>query len=251
MKTFSLLRLTGGLLLLSAGGLPAQNTLDIGVRASIEQPKWKRPKPGTIPEADATQGRIFILAAPERIHSLEKLVRPVDTQRLIEPLWHELMAHGFQPAAPGQTPDIVVMLHYGRGYLRNPYFADYASFVDESTSVPTITVTGPPIKSMQPGIEEKKQRAQYEKLVLVVTAWQYAKPEAGKKHKAKRLWRTTILVDDPDHRDLNELSAQMLKAGAGYFNREVEDEAEIHEPLRQGRVELGEPVEVKREPNKN
>ncbi|QYM79628.1 hypothetical protein K0B96_03140 [Horticoccus luteus] len=249
MKKSLFWRLGGGLLLLSAGWLPAQDTLDIGVRSSIELPTWKRPKPGTMPAADAQEGRLFILAPPERIHSLEKLVRPVNTEPLVEELWRQLVAHGFQPAAPGQTPDIVVTLHYGRGYLRNPYIDSYASAVDESTSTPTVMITVPTIDVKKIGMEEKIQRAQYEKLLLAVTAWKYVKPEAGRKQKPVRLWRTTILVDDPDHRDLNELAARMLNAGAGYFNSDVDKEAEIHEPMREGRVEMGEPVEVKRHEN--
>lgn len=229
-----------------AAALHAEDqTLDIGVRAVIDQPKWKRPKPGSMEAAAAEKkNRVFILAPPQQLPAERKLVRPVDTQPLIEHLWHELLAHGFQPAAPGQTPEIIITMHYGRGYLRNPYFDSYASAVDESTSIPTVTISMPPISSREFGMEEKTQRAQYEKLVLMVAAWEWFPQDTGKKHKAKRLWRTVMAVDDPDHRDLNQVAAQLLKSGAGYFNSEVKNEEEIKVPLREGRVEVGEPTVV-------
>lgn len=236
------LRLAAVAAVLVGGRLVGEDaTLDIGVRAMIEQPKWKRPKPGTKEAAEAEKkNRIFILAPPQQLPSERKLVRPVDTRPLIEQLWHELLAQGFQPAAPGQTPEIIITMHYGRGYLWNPYLAEYASSVDETTTVPTVNIVFPPISAKEFGREEKTQRAQYEKLVLMVAAWEWFPQDTGKKHKAKRLWRTAMVVDDPDHRDLNQISAQLLKAGAGYFNREVKNEAEVKVALREGRVEVGE-----------
>ena len=83
------------------------------------------------------------------------------------------------------------------------------------------------------------QRAGYEKLYLRVTAWQY--PTDGNP-KPKELWNTTILVDDPEHRDLNTIAGEMLAVGAPYFDKEIKDEeVYVTRPLPDGKVNVGTP----------
>ena len=56
------------------------------------------------------------------------------------------------------------------------------------------------------------------------------------------LWKTVMCVDDPDHRDLNTIAAEMLEAGAPYFDKVIRDpEATIFKPLPDGRVNVGTP----------
>ena len=86
------------------------------------------------------------------------------------------------------------------------------------------------------------QKAQYEKLCIRLTAWQYP---TDPKAKPKQLWHTTMIVDDPDHRDLNTIAAEMLAAGAPYFDKEIkEEEVDVNKPLPEGRVNLGTPEVV-------
>jgi hypothetical protein len=54
-----------------------------------------------------------------------------------------------------------------------------------------------------------------------------------------------MVVDDPDHRDLNKIAATMLEAGAPFFDRQIKDrEADIYKPLPNGRVNVGTPTVV-------
>jgi hypothetical protein len=52
-------------------------------------------------------------------------------------------------------------------------------------------------------------------------------------------------IDDPDHRDLTTFYKAMLAVGAPYFDRETpKEEVSVFKPLRNGHVELGDPVVV-------
>ena len=59
------------------------------------------------------------------------------------------------------------------------------------------------------------------------------------------LWKTIMVVDDPDHRDLNAIAEKMLEAGAPYFDKEIrEPEATIFKPLPDAHVNVGTPEVV-------
>ena len=92
------------------------------------------------------------------------------------------------------------------------------------------------------GVEAKAKRAQYEKLLIKITAWEYT---TDPKAHAKRLWHTLMIVDDPDHRDLNAIAAELLAAGAPYFDRETKaEEVDVVKPLPEGHVNVGTPEVV-------
>ena len=56
------------------------------------------------------------------------------------------------------------------------------------------------------------------------------------------LWMTTMVVDDPDHRDLNIIAPEMLAAGGRFFGREIRDkEVVVRAPVREGQVNVGVP----------
>ena len=55
---------------------------------------------------------------------------------------------------------------------------------------------------------------------------------------------TTMIVDDPDHRDLNEVAAEMLAAGAPHFDTQIEEEELDVNMTREGRVNVGLPEVV-------
>ena len=53
---------------------------------------------------------------------------------------------------------------------------------------------------------------------------------------------TIMVVDDPDHRDLNAVAAKMLEAGAPYFGKKIKDpEVEVHQPLPEVQINVGAP----------
>jgi hypothetical protein len=98
-----------------------------------------------------------------------------------------------------------------------------------------------------PGYEAKLQKAGYEKLFIRITAWEYPPTP---KSKPKMLWKTIMVVDDPDHRDLNKVASAMLAAGGPWFDKlHRKPEVEVRKPLPEGRVNVGVP-EVK-EPAKD
>ncbi len=118
------------------------------------------------------------------------------------------------------------------------------------------------------GVEERRQRLfkrqgpmdtdrPEDKLFIQVRAWQYP-PPADPKKMTKLLWITTMIVDDPDHRDLNLISEQMLAKGAFYFDRHINRDDDVvintvsgfrgNGPPPEGQVKVG-PVEVVKDPN--
>ena len=51
-----------------------------------------------------------------------------------------------------------------------------------------------------------------------------------------------MYIDDPDHRDFNQVASQLLAAGANYFDRETkEPEVNFTKPLPEGHVKVGSP----------
>jgi len=55
------------------------------------------------------------------------------------------------------------------------------------------------------------------------------------------VWHTTMITDDPDHRDLNPFVDKLLEAGWRFFGRETQDEEEIvRTTLPAGYIRFGE-----------
>jgi hypothetical protein len=93
-----------------------------------------------------------------------------------------------------------------------------------------------------PGREAKLQKATFEKLYINVIAWRFP---TDPNVKARLLWKTTMVADDPDHRDLNAVAAEMIAGGAPYFDRETrEPEIEVSPPLPKAHVNVGLPKVV-------
>ena len=205
--------------LVTASAQAQESQLDVGVRSSVADSVISR----------ATgQGQTFGILSVEEIKSDLRLVSPVDERALLSQLLRELEANGFREFTKGHRPDILLTVSYGRGELRNPYYRDNGivpagvavvpaqDLPDGSpgsmrSDAPTLTITGAfPLQlydEKTPGFESKLQKAGYEKLYIRVTAWQYP---AGSGRKNKQLWKTIMVVDDPDHRDLNLVAAEML-----------------------------------------
>lgn len=234
----------------------ADATLDIGVRSAV------MPSPAGTPAAQELRelpghSRLYAILAVSQVTSGDPLVKPVDEVRLIHRLLTELNANGFQPAESHQTPEILLTVVYGRGWLRNPYLRDSVSPTYDTNKTPVLHalntsgematqsvdgLTTPYIDGMSPGHEAALQKASYEKLFLRVTAFDYGSDPTARAHLR---WMTTMVVDDPGRRDLNTIAPQMLAAGAHYFGRAMTEREltfTVAEPA--GRVRVGIPEVV-------
>lgn len=211
--------------------------LDIDVRSSVDQ-RWQGFRKG----GAIAHGKRYLLASVKAAAGAAPLIRPVNEGELLRLLRSELARHDFREITKEQTPEIVLTVNYGRGFLRNPHLED-AMLDDATTGVPTATITSPKQAMRQRGFnaEARLQKAQFEKLYLAVTAWKYPEARGEKPHF---FWRTVMAVGNPDGRDLNLALPAMLAAGAGYFDREIKDpEVTINSTLPTGTVKLG-PLDV-------
>ena len=226
-----------------------EENLDVGVRSKVVDGDVKAKATKTHP-GEGGHGKIYGVLAVSQIPAGEKIVKPVDANRMLEALHRELAANGFARVSKGHKPDILLTVSYGRGYLPNPYTRDTGELTTGVDQTPTMTITGAmPMQlydAKTPGWEANLQKNQFEKLYIRVTAWEYpTQPNA----KSKMLWKTIMVVDDPDHRDLNASMEKMLEAGAPYFDKEPKGpEVDIHKPVPTGRVNVGTPEVV--EPKK-
>ncbi len=218
--------------------------LDIQVRSEIDRPfkGWGREDP-------KDHGKVYLLAAITEARSEQQLVMPVDEKVLIKHLRAELAKRGYREYTPEEPPELVLTILYGRGYLKNPYLKD--AMYNEMFDPPVSTIlAGNPKQLMRQkeyGYEEKLQAANFEKLFIQVNAWAHPdtlpEPKKGKKKKPKLLWKTTMITDDPMHRDLNQFIEKLLAAGSEFFDREMEDdEAFIRTDLPAGFIEYGDTV---------
>lgn len=208
----------------------------------------------------AERDRIYAIFSVQVIPSDQKLVEPVDAYALLNLVTRQLSAHGFHQVEKGRKPEILLTVQYGRAWLNNPYFGesrDPGTVVGISSLAPSSggaaplnqtanrAVTGswaPLMSQLEHGAEAKLQEAEFEKLCIKIIAWRY---QTDPKARAEQLWRTTMIVDDPDHRDLNTVAAEMLAAGAPFFAQDIsEPQATITKALPDGHVKLGDPVVV-------
>ena len=95
-------------------------------------------------------------------------------------------------------------------------------------------------------VEQKIQKASYEKLFIEVKAWKYP---SSPQEKPRVMWVAMMNVDDPDHRDLNAVFKDMLAAGAQYFDKSMDEpEVSVFKQLPEGTVKVGTPTVI--EPTK-
>jgi hypothetical protein len=203
----------------------------IEVRSSIDDlwdgVKKRKPTP---------HGKTYAIGSLKQGPSDDPLVQPVDEHALLADIRAILTSQGFVEGDANHTPEIVLTVLYGRGFLKNPY-VDYSG-ADEITDERTTSITSAKdaFRRREPGFEERMQRAQAEKLFITINAWNYPK---AKKEKPKRIWQTMMIVDDPATSDLNQLGKQMLAAGGRYFDRDLDrEEIWVTSSDREGRVIL-------------
>ena len=256
---------TTAFLLLLATAARAQD-VDIGVRSKVmdKELQWGH---RTASLEEGGHSRTFGILAIEEVKADQRLVKPVNQQNILNQLYEQLLANGFTEFKKGTKPEILLVVSYGRGEVQNPYLheqgeiggfgappppargslgggAGAPSFSDATS----VTLTGAMAIGQSvfdfktPGYEAGLQKAGFEKLFIRITAFAYP---PGPKTKPKMLWKTIIVADDPDHRDLNAIAAEMLKAGAPYFDRDIKKpEIEFWHGVPSGQVNVGMPEVV-------
>jgi len=227
--------------------------MDIGVRSGIDLEEDKKRKKDPAYAVDVSRHQnIYFLATVTPHPSVGPLVREVDAIPIAKELDRQLKLQGFVPVTPGQDPQIVITAEYGRGWLPNPY-ADNSTGADHNNLTNRDPVMPPWfLKELFPSVGEemKRQRADEEMLIIQVKAWKY--PIDPKKKKPQLLWMTSIHVDDPDHRDLNEIYGKMLAAGAPHFDQPIDHDHPlmIDSRVPDGKVKVGTPEVVDEPPKK-
>ncbi|MEI6107865.1 MAG: DUF4136 domain-containing protein [Opitutae bacterium] len=235
LPTLTAPRLVVVVLLVTAARLMAETastpaTVSIDVRSSVDQ-RWA----GIHKGGAIKHGKLYGIAAITETPSEEKLVKPVNQARLIRQLRAELSLRGYVEISAGQKPDVILTVHYGRGFLRNPY-TEGMMLADDGGPAPVATIIMPDqiFRQKDGDFELKLQSAQAEKLFLRITAWKFP---AQPREKPAQLWQTTMLVDDPRHLDLNQVTGEMLAAGADYFDRQIDrEEVQINRETKETRV---------------
>jgi hypothetical protein len=216
-------------------------TLDIDVRTSVD-----RPFKGLSKAPRQEHGKLYGIASVTDASGAVPLIRKVKEGEVLKHLREALAKRGFQEITGGEKPEIVLTVFYGRGFLRNPYLSDV--MYNETTDPPTATILGGMptnlMRQKEHGFEERLQKANFEKLFIRVTAWEYHEPGAktpkGKKIKPRELWKTDMIVDDPAHRDLNLFIKEMFAAGGPWFDREMDkEEVTVSTDIPEGKVILG------------
>jgi hypothetical protein len=225
-------------------GTPA---LEIGVRSGIDLNEHHKRKADVVYAQDISRhASIYLLASVSPHPSIGPLIREVNALAIAKELNRQLVAHGFRPVEPGRKPQIVITVEYGRGWLPNPYSESDAGKVHNNLTN-SDKFQPWPISEIFPSlaIETKRQKAAEEKLIIQVRAWRYT-PDP--KDEPQLLWMTTMNVDDPDHRDLNEIYRKMLAAGAPHFDQPIDhDDEVVVTEVPEGHVKVG-PVEVVKDP---
>jgi len=213
--------------------------VEIGVRSSVDE-RWE----GVHKRGPIEHGKVYLIASSNESPAARKLVRPVDEAGLLGQLRRELNAKGFRESTATEPPDVVLTLLYGRGHVRNPYLANIDGDEFSGSLAPT-PMESALAAAVDPRLydkrgwgfyEQKLLAAQKEKLFIRVTAWKFP---GDRKEKPAALWKTTMVVDEPDLRDLNELYPQMLAAGVRYFDRVIkQEEVTVPASVSEGRVTL-------------
>ena len=239
--------------------------LAVGVRSQLDRQKiiWDGVHSHKLENAPE-HGKIFAILVIQPTNAAEKTVNPVNVGPIRDELIRQLEAHGYHHVQPGQKPEILLWVIYGRSWLPNPYYRDdidvdnmgpeLKPYVTESYSPgedaakPTGIVVNNPKLAAEisiPANRHKAGKASREKLFILIRALKYP-PPPDPKRKPEVLWVTTMFVDNPENRDLNVVFKQMLEAGAPYFDQEIPGkEVEIWKPLPEGHVKVGTPEVVK------
>ena len=237
-----------------------ENQLEVDVRPTVVDKAAIYAHATKTPD-EGGHSRIYGILSVQEVKAADRLVRKVDENAIMELLSAELNKNGFQLYVPGTKPEIILTVSYGRGEVQNPYIkgtgemggnsdvgaatagANLGGPSSNDSGATSVNINGAFAQQLMdeksPGFEAKLQKAAQEKLYIRVTAWAYP---SDPKAKGKMLWKTIMVVDDPDHRDLNAIAQKMFEAGVPFFDKQIRDrEATIYKPLPDGHVNVGAP----------
>ncbi|MDB6093578.1 MAG: hypothetical protein JWM32_1140 [Verrucomicrobia bacterium] len=221
--------------------------MNITVRSGVDATEnKKREKDPAYKNDIGRHAHVYLLGAVKEVRGEEKLPTAVNALAIARDIKGFLAKQGFVEIAHGQKPEIIITVNYGRGYLPNPY--SEALRDKEFTNLSNTDNFNPPSYKSYHRLDERAVLASQEKLIIQVCAWKYP-PPADPKKKPVLAWRTTMDVDDPDHRDLNIIYPKLLAAGAPFFDRHLDKDGEVmtDPSLKEGHVEMGTPEVVKGE----
>ena len=263
-QTRGMILTAAGLLLLATMARAQDAVIDVRTKVMDKELQWSHQ---TASPEEGGHSKTFAILAIDEVKAAERLVKPVNRENILRQLYEQLLANGFTEYAKGTKPDILLVVSYGRGEVQNPYFhaqGEIGGFAappppalgslgggagpTNDSDATSVTLSGAVqigqsvFDSKTPGYEAGLQKAGFEKLFIRVAAFAYP---ADPKARPKMLWKTIIVADDPDHRDLNAIAAEMLKAGAPYFDRDIKKpEVEFWHGVPQGQVHVGTPEVV-------
>jgi len=205
---------------LADNATPQDPQLVINVRTEVDRPfeNWGKSE---LKE----HGKVYAITSIEEEQSEWKLLKPVDENGLLQKLREELAKRGFQETTAQLKPEILITVNYGRGGLINPYL----------NTAPTKY-----LKSYDMDFAYKLQNANEEKLFIRITAWEFPQLIPGQQPKPRMLWKTIMLTDSPEDRDLNQFYGKLLAAGSGFFDKEIDSvETEVRDAMPEGTVTVG------------
>ena len=206
IRSLRLMVLAAGVGLIPTAACAQPNQLEVNVRSKVAA----KPLGAENLQAAPNHGPIYVVLAVQLIPAKQPLIKPVDAAVLKGRVEDALNTQGFSRLVKGQIPEVLFTVQYGRAWLNNAYSG---------------------------GFEDRAQRAAREKLIIKLIAWQYF---SDPKARARQLWSTTIVVDNPGYCDLNNVAEEMLAAGAPYFGRELNEEGvSLFQPLPEGRAKAG------------
>jgi hypothetical protein len=231
------------LVTLSARAQQNPDLMAITVRSGVDSAEKDKRDHDPAYAQDTNRARHFFLAHVQEEKGRRDLKKPVDAKALAELVTRQLEAQGFHAVQANQKPEIVITVKYGRGFLPNPY-TDSDADKQRTNLSNSDSLEIWPTHDSYVGLEEKRQLARHEKLIIQVRAWKYP-PPPDPKQKEELMWMTTVYVSDPNHVDLNEVAPKMLTIAAPYFDRHIAREHEVVKVIpRHEHVNVGAPEVV-------
>lgn len=251
MKIFSRVILVTVLLVsLCARGQQNFSGMEVGVRSGIDRAEKRRREKDRIYANDLSKhARLFLLASVLPHPSIGPLLGEIDAPAIARELSRLLEVEGFRAVKPGEPPEIVITVDYGRGWLPNPY-NDVNTTAGRNNLSDSEVFHPWPLHEIFPSLAEdlKRQDADEEKLIIQIRAWKYPPPPDPKK-EPQLVWMTTMSMSDPDRRRLDEVYKRMLAAGAPHFDKAIDRAREVVVGAPEGHVNVGTPEVVKEPKN--
>ncbi len=255
LRTMALLLVLAAAICPRLKAAETKDTIDITLRSTSERPI----RPNVGPSA-TEHSKLYVIGGIRAAYLMPTdtstpLAIPVNEDELRGQFKSILAEYGFHEITWGKTADIVLNLIYGRSQMRNPY-ASKTIEVDAGTlglrGVKVVSSSSDELlrERSDPGFYQRLQKADSEKLFMIITAWENPGFNPKARKEPVQLWQTVVYVDNPDA-NLNVLAGAMLAAAGNYFDRRMtEEETTVVRPVPNGQAVAGTPVEVEPRPDK-